>query len=86
MDTEEVDDGGPAFPIDGDALCEIRKRGLGSEGMSLLDYFAGQALSGLLAGWQGPLASQDERDTAALRAYQVARRMMAVRARLENIP
>ena len=36
-------DGGPAFPQ------EQRKAG-GSEGMSLRDWFAGQAVAGLLAG------------------------------------
>ena len=36
------DDGGPAFPL------EFPLEGV-NEGMSLLDYFAGQALKGLLA-------------------------------------
>lgn len=45
----EVNDGGPAFPVDpeahnrSDAECRVLS------GMSLRDYFAGQAVIGLLA-------------------------------------
>ena len=41
--TDKIEDGGPAFPVDGAAFEYV-----GVEtGMSLRDWFAGQALSGL---------------------------------------
>ena len=39
---DQINDGGPAFP------CTDAK-GFVSDGMSLRDYFAGQALAGMLA-------------------------------------
>lgn len=44
-------DGGPAFPVASDIY-----NGSGLCGMSLRDWFAGQALAGLMAGYQsGPM-------------------------------
>ena len=40
-------DGGPAFPTDGES--QIGPSNWHVEGMSLRDYFAGQALAGLMA-------------------------------------
>ena len=45
----EINDGGPAFPIPESDYED------GRTGMTLRDYFAGQALAGILA---GPIASQ----------------------------
>lgn len=43
MSTTQIDDGGPAFPIPyGQVTCESGK------GMTLRDWFAGQALAGLV--------------------------------------
>lgn len=42
--TEQIDDGGPAFPESGP-----RGQAASGEGMSLRDWFAGQALTGLIA-------------------------------------
>lgn len=46
------EDGGPAFPKSGQSSDDGREIFDGSnEGMSLRDYFAGQALAGMLAGF-----------------------------------
>ena len=42
--THKIDDGGPAFPMSGDPNVEFDR------GMSLRDWFAGQALAGMTAG------------------------------------
>jgi uncharacterized protein YodC (DUF2158 family) len=42
-DSKQIDDGGPAFPI----VCV----GEYSPGMTLRDWFAGQALKGAYASW-----------------------------------
>lgn len=53
-------DGGPAFPVadvynkDGNGITE------GAHGMSLRDWFAGQALAGLLAGGLGDTIPHDD--------------------------
>lgn len=62
----KINDGGPAFPRpeerDGDG-CGLRE---GSDGMSLRDWFAGQALTGIIAdgfvdyenaGWEQRISS-----------------------------
>lgn len=72
--TDTPNDGGPAFPPSiattpmGDAYSE--------NGMSLRDWFAGQALSGYLAdpGCHGP-------DQAAAICYQYADAMIAERSK-----
>lgn len=69
--SNEINDGGPAFPfatIDGH-LCV---------GMTLRDYFAAQALSGMLGGAPG---SHLRPDNAARVAYQYADAMVKERAR-----
>jgi len=58
-------DGGPAYP-------HIPTCG-SVEGMSLRDYFAGQALAGYLAKWETGA------DGAAVAAYRVADAMIAFR-------
>lgn len=52
-----------------------------SEGMSLRDYFAGQALAGLLANITG-----DSRNVAVGLAYRLADEMLVERARKEAQP
>jgi hypothetical protein len=44
-DSKKIDDGGSAYPLHPGVLPEWK----GQTGMSLRDYFAGQALAGLLA-------------------------------------
>ena len=69
----DTNDGGPAFPHPAWA---------GSLGMSLRDWFAGQALAGMLAGF-----SKGERDGGPARfhesncdtAYQIADAMLRAR-------
>ena len=69
---EKTNDGGPAFPVAVDKL-------LVSEGMSLRDWFAGQALAGIMANAKlvGVLAVSKQ-DPASC-AYEMAEFMMAER-------
>lgn len=66
-----VNNGGPAFPVE--------LRASHAEGMSLRDWFAGQALAGLLA------ASDADHPTWAITdyAYRVADAMLAARQELK---
>ena len=64
-------DGGPAFPVPNDANAN------GQVGMSLLDWFAGQALSGLIA--SEALGKGDEIVISAM-AYDIADAMLKERA------
>jgi len=81
----KLDDGGPAFPVpetfdrDGDPQWTVDLRG-----MSLRDYFAAKAMSGLLAD------PEERPTTAGLRvfykataetAYEIADAMLAERAK-----
>ena len=70
-----IDDGGPAFPFDPEAC------GSTTRGMSLRDYFAGQALAGILAGRQSRL--EDWVDGAvrnmSVSAYLIADAMLAAK-------
>jgi len=62
----EKDNGGPAFPWNGE-----------SSGMTLRDYFAGQALTGLVASWNRKfdmIADYFSDD-----AYRIADAMLAAR-------
>lgn len=80
--TEQPKDGGPAFP------ARPREQMMGgtisatNEGMSLRDWFAGQALMGVLAGGLADTIPHDDinggRD-AAFFAYQYADAMIAER-------
>jgi len=68
-------DGGPAFPnITPDMIVD------GGPGMSLRQYYAGQALAGLLASGDEAYSLTDSDDQAhytAYRAYTMADRMIA---------
>ena len=71
-------DGGPAFPVDlyeddpSDPSCPPQV--LKSTGMSLRDWFAGQALAGIASDMEGMVAS-----SIADQAYIVADAMIAAR-------
>lgn len=55
-----TDDGGPAFPLFGDYLnSENDLVVLDFRGMTLRDYFAGQALAGLMTSYADSGASED---------------------------
>ena len=62
---DQTNNGGPAFPSDR----------FGELGMSLRDYFAGQALAGLLACYKTAGSKQD----FAIDAYTQADAMLAAR-------
>ena len=52
--SEPIDDGGPAFPVP-DVHHPSGQIQFGSSGMSLRNWFAGQALAGMLANPGGPI-------------------------------
>ena len=74
----KLDDGGPAFPIpqqqftDGVTFISAQ----GNDGMSLRDWFAGQALSGFL---QRKEYDKETFTTAATDAYRYADAMLETR-------
>jgi hypothetical protein len=74
-------DGGPAFPVP-DTYHPNGQVQYGSCGMSLRDYFAGQAMQGFCA---DPTNHQvfNGHDDAADSAYQLADAMLAARERKE---
>lgn len=84
------DDGGPAFPITPplDLHCGGSAAGYDypSPGMSLRDWFAGQAIAGLVVGCAGMLGNEfaayakgDCNAVLANRAYTLADAMLAAR-------
>jgi hypothetical protein len=75
-------DGGPAFPVpvQDDRDCAGRFTS-GYAGMSLRDWFAGQAVVGLFAATADPNSSELSCDKAARLAYETADAMLAERAR-----
>lgn len=84
---ERINDGGPAFP-----QSDLSNYGIGPGtspdgaryeiyGMSLRDWFAGQALAGLATVFFGSGGKSDFPE-AARRAYQIADSMIAARALL----
>lgn len=64
----DIKDGGPAFPVTRNTIRDM-------VGMSIRDWFAGQALVALAGEWQISMT-----DKAAQKAYQVADAMLKVRA------
>lgn len=74
-----MSDGGPAFPNTTEMMFLLGGRG--GQGMSLLDYFAGQALLGILAGPGGrDGVSRTEWFDAPETAYALARKMVEISA------
>lgn len=65
-------DGGPAFPQSDLSGYGMGPSGTNNGGMSLRDWFAGQALAAMMGGAQNP-------EQAALFAYQAADEMMKER-------
>ena len=92
------DDGGPAFPLPKAAFPVITEKPPQVTGMTLLDYFAGQAIAGILAsGWLGRHFRNNQQPgqshgdvvevgTIALcaDAYQIADAMIAEKRRRES--
>ena len=78
-----IDDGGPAFPVPN--IDDHGQSWPPIPGMSLRDYFAGQALVGMetwspLSGTDAVVATQQQRQMArALWAYEQADAMLAAR-------
>lgn len=70
--SDELNDGGPAFPVTEAPYSP------NNHGMSLRDWFAGQALAGLLAQSSGTAFGSDH-SIGALWAYQMADAMLAAR-------
>lgn len=71
--TSNKQDGGPAYPLQPASMPEMHYLG-----MSLRDYFAGQALVGLLGGRGGPIQKIFLSDEASL-CYQYADAMLTER-------
>lgn len=66
-----TNDGGPAFPTQQEHEFDTQMGYWNHEGMTLRDYFAGQALSGIIA--QYPTADSK---TVARYTYQIADAMI----------
>jgi hypothetical protein len=89
----QIDDGGPAFPVPPNSTDDAHRSAYGSvgaPGMSLRDWFAGQALHGILAkSWNPNSSGNGSREwstsfrigpnQAASRAYEYADAMLAQR-------
>ena len=79
--SEQINDGGPAFPHGplGDSITfddgRTSHQWPACAGMSLRDWFAGQALQGILAG----TLNGDKPENWAKAAYQVADAMLKAR-------
>lgn len=79
-DSKTIDDGGPAFPVPNDANTN------GQEGMSLRDWFAGQALAGVWAGRESDFhqVKYPGAIDIARAAYMVSDAMIAARKELPS--
>lgn len=71
-------DGGQAFPV---AALVLEDSRAWIPGMSLLDYFAGQALVGMVADAKEHIPAERVHHVCALGAYMMADAMLAVRAK-----
>jgi len=78
-------DGGPAFPVTADVLTDfsISTGNRRMTGMSLRDWFAGQAAAGISEHDAGPKAREGETvaQAHARWSYQIADAMLAERAK-----
>lgn len=77
--TDKIDDGGAAFPF---VPTDISNADMLSAGMTLRDWFAGQALAGMLASSENHWTNWP--DHPALQAYEVADVMLVVRKRRDG--
>lgn len=72
--------GGPAFPLDADLTT--------SESISILDYFAGKAMAGMLAypgdERSGSWHSNATPKSISMQAYSIAAEMLAEKKRRET--
>jgi hypothetical protein len=73
MDVTDPQDGGPAFP----SVMMARDVAIAEGGMSLRDWFAGQALAGLC----GNSRDHCPANVSALEAYLLADAMLIARAK-----
>lgn len=85
---DTIDDGGPAFPCEGGPASGLHP----NSGMSLRDWFAGQALAGIMANpirWadiqsrydRGLMTYGEASRSNAVKAYSIADAMLAERAK-----
>lgn len=77
--TNKIDDGGPAYPV-----IATRTQIYISDGMTLRDWFAGQAINGMLSHSTRYRPYQKDRglywhDAIAYEAYELADAMIAAR-------
>ena len=68
MSDSKIDDGGFAFPTIGNSSCN-------SDGMTLRDWFAGQAMNAINCTW----SDEETRVLFAKRCYAMADAMIAAR-------
>ena len=73
-----TNDGGPAFPLMGESNHPDGGRYLFNQGMTMRDYFAGQALAGILLNYTTQKFGASE-FTVGTAAYQYADAMLAAR-------
>lgn len=73
-------------PVNPEAFPHVRPDGGGTSGMSLRDWFAGQALAGISAHPTGPhkMMGEGARQAHARWAYAAADAMLAERAKREG--
>jgi len=72
MNTPQINDGGPAFPCESYGLKNGKETTVPAQGMTLRDWFAGQALAGMDGSEIMPIK-------AARWAYETADAMLATR-------
>ena len=77
--TTEFNDGGPAFPCEGGQFSGLHP----ATGMSLRDWFAGQALAPFIT-WNGNERFPANHDQIAVAAYKLADAMLAARNALRR--
>lgn len=78
MSTEKPNDGGPAFPSPEHRAFDSPRLLAPTAGMSLRDWFAGQALIGLSAVYDSEVTRAE---SEAARAYELADAMLIYRER-----
>ena len=77
---DRINDGGPAFPF----RYQDGKGGMQFPGMSMRDYFAAAALTGLCASFDGPCLDDAFVSGVTRRAFDLADAMLAARERKEG--